>query len=138
MAQDLATSVELLTAAIEAIPADQLGQADSARLVASLNDLARLCIDHASSQTRNLNKQVSSERVRGVWFLPGSVLDRRSGAPVGVFDGSLARRGGRTRRSSGRWDDHDAVGRVADLDRPWPVPRELEASAPSAADQPSG
>jgi hypothetical protein len=37
MAQDLAASVELLSAAIAAIPADRLNQSDAERLVASLN-----------------------------------------------------------------------------------------------------
>jgi hypothetical protein len=36
MAQDLAASVELLSAAIAAIPADRLNQSDAERLVASL------------------------------------------------------------------------------------------------------
>jgi hypothetical protein len=37
MAQDLATSVELLSAAIQAIPSDRLDQSDAKRLVASLD-----------------------------------------------------------------------------------------------------
>jgi hypothetical protein len=37
MAQDLAASIELLAAAIQAIPGDQLGQSDAGRLVASLD-----------------------------------------------------------------------------------------------------
>jgi hypothetical protein len=37
MAQDLATSVELLAAAIEAIPPDRLDQLDGERLIASLD-----------------------------------------------------------------------------------------------------
>jgi hypothetical protein len=37
MAQDLAASVELLSAAIEAIPSDRLNPSDTKRLVASLD-----------------------------------------------------------------------------------------------------
>jgi hypothetical protein len=37
MAQDLAASVELLSAAIEAVPADRLDRSDAERLVASLD-----------------------------------------------------------------------------------------------------
>jgi hypothetical protein len=37
MAQDLGASVELLAAAIQAIPSDQLGQSERERLVASLD-----------------------------------------------------------------------------------------------------
>jgi hypothetical protein len=43
MAQDLATSVELISAAIQAIPSDRLDQSDAKRLVASLDASLRLC-----------------------------------------------------------------------------------------------
>jgi hypothetical protein len=37
IAQDLATSIELLSAAIQAIPTDRLNQSEAERLVASLD-----------------------------------------------------------------------------------------------------
>ena len=37
MAHNLAASIELLTAAIQAIPSDRLGQSDAERLAASLD-----------------------------------------------------------------------------------------------------
>jgi hypothetical protein len=58
MAQDLATSVELLSADFEPIPSARLDQSDAERLVASLSRIPRgLATDHTTSQTHDLTSQ---------------------------------------------------------------------------------
>lgn len=56
MARDLATTVELLSAAIETIPADQLNSSDAERLVASLDS----SFEALRQIRRNLRREVSS------------------------------------------------------------------------------